>query len=759
MSTSADPPPKKKRIRAPYAQRPKRSAAPIIPLPHSLTPLSPLSSTVIIPTGSTHPRRNIRAVMQLRTMLKKEMISNGTYISEDDLCTRVRVEWTQVQKRRREDLRRLSRVSFQFSCVENMENVVSAVVSGESGESVSDVCSGSGSGSSGTHTHTHTNGSGENIDNGNSTVNKSSGDSSSSITGDVNSSGVNSSGVNSSSGGVSSSGSSSLLDPLVPLIFNRHILKSNDNHYAKLWDRIAAYQLVKSFNASTSTSSSHPTNHSDTSAVGLHEESNVAMRSYGTCTESTNHSETQQKIEKLAHFANFANDAEWLAAVIECQEAPVAKTNNPLQHLHQPLDDYTEADPPRQGSLVSLDTLHEQIAAGNAGSTRNALPRLEMEEVQLRMTTIHNTKISKSKKSLQRKSDSQLSSQGETQSSQMFGQADTNSQRKSFQRNSSQEDGWNQSDDDEEVDPEAEQDAYQSDDDQLRSLLTVEELSDSDDDNDRIKGIKEQRNQDKSQTKDFAMKAATGHEFDKDVQYRHVVESVRQPGTFHVFVPLPTFQYVRTLKQKKTKRKSFRVEVDVVDDMEEGYCYIKKRNVEKLTETFSSRQDAVIAYDACVRRLYGYGGFSFTTKPATNEWHFTSDHISAKRSLRVFSHVQRQHQQQQAELELTRSLENDNIEGEKGKRTRRPGPRKVQVESAPNPSELDNAYRTFIENSLREMSEVQDLSSYSAWQRRGELLENTVPIEIPKKKKAKKRRTTQQVVKKQMPEPDEEAVV
>jgi transposase len=57
------------------------------------------------------------------------------------------------------------------------------------------------------------------------------------------------------------------------------------------------------------------------------------------------------------------------------------------------------------------------------------------------------------------------------------------------------------------------------------------------------------------------------------------------------------------------------------------------------------------------------------------------------------------------------------------------------------------------------MSEVQDLSSYSAWQRRGELLENTVPIEIPKKKKAKKRRSTQQVVKKQMPEPDEEAVV
>jgi hypothetical protein len=38
-------------------------------------------------------------------------------------------------------------------------------------------------------------------------------------------------------------------------------------------------------------------------------------------------------------------------------------------------------------------------------------------------------------------------------------------------------------------------------------------------------------------------------------------------------------------------------------------------------------------------------------------------------------------------------------------------------------------------------------------------LENTVPIEIPKKKKTKKRRTTQQVVKKQMPEPGEEAVV
>mmetsp|Transcript_4947 Transcript_4947/g.9315 ORF Transcript_4947/g.9315 Transcript_4947/m.9315 type:complete len:732 (-) Transcript_4947:60-2255(-) len=693
QTTEDDSSPKPlKKPRVPYFNHKRIMQKPPVVQPLSPT-IAPITSTVIVPTGSKDPRRNIRGVLQLRIMLKKEMVAAGTFTSEEELAARVREEWTRLGRGRKTDLRRLARASYQFhSSVPNAESnkpakPVPVRCSSENDTTISS-CGNSGRNSSGSRS----------ID--------------------------------------------QLLDPVVPLIFNRHILSGNSNRYAILWDRIAAYQLVKAFTPAPSQEDPSTSSNSCTQTIAY------------------SHSHTQQDIDKLAEFANFANDDEWRAAVVECQDAPVAKGSNPFQNLFQPLGNASTL--PRLGSIASLDVLDKQVAAGMSGTTRNIMNRQDMQKVALKVTKVRNKNKLHGAEVVSQSDMSELGSQSPlSHETTQLGQSDATLSYDKQSQSRSEELGVSDSEGEGNAeDPEA----YVSDDDQLRELLNEEELSASDDDDDRVRQ-QEQNKQDENRqgqgaaNKGFMMKSASGLEFDDQVKYRYIMESENLPGKFHVFIPLPTFRYVRTLKRPHPlDRGEGEGEVDTGDDhsliRKPSYYYVKKRNVERLMEVFDSRQDAMVAYDACVRRLYGYGGFSFSTKKASNEWHYSSDQISAKRCLRVFSHTQKQHQHQLAAFNEVSDHLDPRGEGSTTAKIQPARTRSVQVELAPKPSELDNAYRSYIENSLRQMGKMQDLTSFSAWQRRN-LLFDDATTEAKRQKRLDAE--APEVVKKQEPDLESES--
>jgi hypothetical protein len=306
---------------------------------------------------------------------------------------------------------------------------------------------------------------------------------------------------------------------------------------------------------------------------------------------------------------------------------------------------------------------------------------------------------------------------------------------------------------DEEQEEEVEEvDAYVSDDDQVRSLLQDEDLLSSDDDQERGRQQQGQRKGQQGQPS-FQMKAATGQEMESAVRYRNIVESRRHPGTFHVFVPLPTYRYV--LKKK------LGAAYNTDGDPNEYFHYVKRRNMEKLTEKFSSIQDAALAYDACVRRLYAYGGFSFSTKQASNEWQFAPDHVpTKKRSLRVFSHIRSEQQSAATEdyyvdsdddcedagagagtgAGAGGSDERGKADGDGGCTTGGRGQRRAQergqrvrmsklrVQAALTPQQLDDSYRIYIEQALQRVGPAHAPNSFAAWRRRSSLLDAATAV-------------------------------
>jgi hypothetical protein len=451
-------------------------------------------------------------------------------------------------------------------------------------------------------------------------------------------------------------------------------------------------------------------------------------------------------MDALARFANFPDDSSWLAAVRECQGAPIAQTHNPLQDLHQPLTAPHPAVSVR--TVASAVTPLEYIEGGGAGGGKRP-SAADMRKVAVKMSNFRQKRGEESSTHVvSDHSQSQSQSQPITEALHQPEAAShfplPNAKRRRVKQHqhdpsSFDRDSGRDSDGDSDGDEPHGNDAYQSDDDRLRDLLEEEDLSASDDDDDRLckqqhgQGQQQQGQQQRGQLPgqttetSYAMTQPTGREAEAATRFRNILPSSRDPGHFHVFVPLPSYRYVRTSKRNSTN------DGDV-------FYYAKKRNMERLTGKFPSMSDAILAYDACIRRLYGYEGFSFSTKPDTNEWHFSADSVSSKRPLREFSHQQQQHQQQQAaqeEQHTQQSCSHDPVSDEElpyasslsdpsPRRSKRPKrgqkARRVQLKVAPTPDELDGAYRTYIENSLRQMGKVQDLTSFSAWRRRSSLI-------------------------------------
>ena len=533
--------------------------------------------------------KNVRGLMYLRTMLKREMLAEGTYTNESALASRVQYEWNRLTSTEKEDLNKVSRKSL-LSPISTTGSVVSK-------------------------------------NHNNSTVKDSDG-----VEKDI-------------------------LDPLVPLMSNRYIFLRNKNKFAVLWDRIAAYQIVKSYTSRKS---------KEISTISAHSPS-LSKRKFEVI-------DTQDSIDKLAKFANFPDDDSWLAAVKECQDS-VGVSLNPTRKPDLAVDKRTE-------SIVSVENIDRRI--DDCVDVSNSRSIQELKNASLKIDVRSQRYLPKGNETPATQKEKALplaQGNGKTKySSAMF-------------------------DDEVETDEYGEMDAYVSDDEEFRKILEGDELSESDEDEDRLRDIRKHRTEPLELQGSYPISHSTGQELSQAVKYRHIVQSSKEPGIYRVFIPLPSYRFVRS-KQKRQSSKD--------DNADKGDHFTKRRNVEKLPDKFESVQEAALAYDACVRRLYNYTGYSYSTKTGSNQWQFAPDGVSGKkRSLRVFGNILQAVEEDYIEKAVKRDLPYE------------PPPKKfskVKLKTMPALEEVSQTYHAYIANSLKKMENVEDLNRFSVWKRRNSLL-------------------------------------